>query len=302
MSVDVTIKNRQFLKKPLSIKDVIMGKYAYGTVDEYGRNTGKHVPGDIVVYDPKKIGRGVTLPWNRIYKDEISIRLNHLCTKYDADMFYDIVRNIMHVWKTKKFEQDGNMFTEDDIENVRKDVDKSFFDLMADVGTASGGKNSDYITIFGVMYPLDLDIETIEKFGQEKDAEGYAEYLHNMQSQDAFYAVPLIYSDKKKPDSFFGAFAITSGTPTVLPIVPKPPIGTKNPKTGDNLVCDMFVASLFSYEKKKIVGTMKYSDFLEKADVRSAPPVDKTHVLLPGLSEKKMAELAEFAKENPWEE
>lgn len=41
MSIDVTIRNRQLIKKPLELQDLTLGKYACCSLDEYGRNTGE---------------------------------------------------------------------------------------------------------------------------------------------------------------------------------------------------------------------------------------------------------------------
>ena len=48
MSVEVVIKNKQLIKKPLTIEDITMGKYACGTSDQYMRNTCEVKDGDIV--------------------------------------------------------------------------------------------------------------------------------------------------------------------------------------------------------------------------------------------------------------
>ena len=49
MSVEVVIRNKQFIKKPLTVQDITMGKYSCGTVDQYMRNTREVKNGDLVL-------------------------------------------------------------------------------------------------------------------------------------------------------------------------------------------------------------------------------------------------------------
>ena len=93
MSVEVVIKNKQFIKKPLTVKDITMGKYSCGTVDQYMRNTREVKNGDLVIYNKDKIGRGVTvMGWSSAVKNEVTVVANALSTRYDYEMFYDIIK------------------------------------------------------------------------------------------------------------------------------------------------------------------------------------------------------------------
>lgn len=298
MSIDVVIRNKQLFKKALQPEDVTLGKYSCGKLDEFGRNDRKSKEGNLVIYDQKKIGRGVSLMWTPDMKNEIALSVNFFSTKYDMEMFYEIIRNILHVWKAKTFEQDGVAFSEEDIDRLCKEQKESSLSFMKDVEQLTKEKGNS-VTIFGAMFPLDVDVKLLEKFGSEKDEEGYAEYLHRLQSVDAYYAVPMIYKNKKKPNSFIGNFAITSDTDTIFPIEAKVPIGFKDPSTGGAIQCDFFAVTLFSYEKKRIVGAMLFEDFIRMADVKSNPEFDKAHVLLKGISEAKMDELANSEHEDP---
>ena len=261
MGIDVTIKNRQLFKRALKIEDLTLGKYACGTSDEYERNTFKVTDGNLVIYNPDKIGRGITaLGWNSNVKDKIELSVNFLSTRYDMEMFYEIIRNVMHVWKAKDFEQDGITFTEDDIEALCKDNKELSLKYMVDMCKDNKTGNGAF-TIWGAMFPLDIDTDLLINFGFKKDEEGYADYLHKLQSMDVYYAVPAIYGVKGKEDAFWGAYSITSETDTVFPLKPQTPIFFKNPKTNKRLECEFFAVSLYSLKQKKILAIMRYEDF-----------------------------------------
>jgi len=303
MGLDVTIKNKQLFKKPLKPDDLRMGKYKIGAVDEYGRISSKFKPGgDLAVYDPDRIGRGIMVSgWSDNVKNSIDLRVNYLCTKYDMEMFYAIIRNIMHVWKAKTFEQDGCEYSEAQIDEQCQEQKRSSMSFLSSIDRMTGEKKSDFVTISGAIFPLDLDVQILKKFGTEGDEEGYAKYLHELQSKDLYYAVPLIYKNKHEP-TFFGNFAITSDTPSIVPLVPKAPPMFKDSETGKGVECAFYVVSFFSYAQKKVVGRMSYDDFKRLAELENCEMFDKTHVILPGISEKAMEEMMASEHEDPLKE
>jgi hypothetical protein len=301
MGIDVTVKNRQLFKKALKLGDITLGKYTCGTSDEYARNTCEPGDGDLIVYNPEKIGRGVIVSnWNSNIKDEISLRVNFLSTRYDMEMFYEIIRNVMHVWKAKNFEQDGGIYTEDDIDALCKDNKELSLRYMVDMCKDKKTDDSAF-TIFGAMFPLDLDTDLLINFGFKKDEEGYADYLHGLQSMDVYYAVPAVYRRKDKESAFWGAYSVTATVDTVFPLKPRAPLFFKNPDTNEDLKCDFFVVSLYSLAQKKTLAIMSFEDFCRLAGVGNCQTFDKNHVVIKGISEEKMAEMAASEYVNPLE-
>ena len=284
MGIDVRIKNGQLFKKPLKIEDVTLGKYKYGALDDYWRNTEELTEGYNVLYDPNHIGRGIEFLWSENLKDEIELKANFLSTKYDMEMFYEVIRNILHIWKAKSFEHDGSNCKESDIDELLR-IQKQF-----NLEQMSGIDQMNISTIFGAMHPIDIDTERVKGYGDKGDEEGFAEYLHNLQCRDAYYVVPIIY--KVNETEFFGSYAITAETDTIFPKRPSNPIMFKDPNTGEQLRCSFFVVTLFSLEKKCAVGRMGFDEFVEKAGIADCPEHDASHVFLKGLSEERIAELA----------
>ena len=300
MSVEVVIKNKQFIKKPLAIQDITMGKYAAGTIDQYMRNTREVKDGELVVYNPDKIGRGVSISgWSSDLKNEISIVANSFSTKYDYEMFYDIIGNIMRVWKTKNFEQEGIKYTDADLEKLCLDQQTNGIGMMADIEKIVNSEDGEDLTFFSALLPLNIKINKIAKFGKAKDLEGYANYLHELQAVDAYYAVPLYYGQKNKKDAYFGNYAITSDTDTIFPVKPKVPPFFTDPSTGKALQCSLYVVTLYSYAKKQVVGRLSFEDFVRLADIKNCPEFDATHVFLKGISEERMAEMAATEHDDP---
>ncbi|MCR5458296.1 MAG: DUF4299 family protein [Acetatifactor sp.] len=300
MSINVTIKNGKLIKKPLELQDLTLGKYACGSLDEYGRNTGEIKDGDIVIYDPKAIGRGITVrAWSANVTEEIWLMANNLATGRDMELFYEVIKNVMHVWKAKSFEQEDAVYSEADIDRLCSEQRRFALKYMAGLDRMTQNSKSDYVTIYCAMLPIDVDVRLLQKFGMEEDEEGLKKYLHELQSKDVYYAVPYIYRCKQKENAFFGNFTVTSETDTIFPRVAKTPFGFRNPATGKNLECDFFTVSLFSLKQDRAVGRMSFEDFVRLAGIEDCQPFDKTHVILKGLSEEKMAELANSEHKDP---
>lgn len=300
MSVEVVIKNKQFIKKSLTIQNITMGKYAAGTTDQYMRNTNEVKDGELVVYNPKKIGRGIAvIGWNSDIKNEITLVANSFSTKYDFEMFYDIIGNIMRVWKTRNFEEEGIKYSDGDLERLCMEQKINSLSMMADIETMVKKEEGEDLTFFSAMIPLDIKLGVLRKFGEAKDEEGYANYLHELQSLDAYFAVPFYYASKTKKDTFFGNYAITSDTDTIFPVKPKIPPFFSNPATGKALECSIYVVSLFSYSQKKSVGTLSFEDFVRLADIGNCAEFDASHVILKGISEERMAEMAATEHDDP---
>ncbi len=288
MGVDVTIKNKQLFKKPLTVSDLTLGKYQCGVPDQYGRSSRKPGAGDLVIYDENRIGRGVVaFSWSGSVRNQIDLRLNSLSTYTDIDMFCEIVKNILCVWKAKKFEWDGVEYTEADLGNLIAEQKNFTLDLLADIDNVGKGRN-DYITIPCALINLDLDIGMLKACGTSKDEKSYADLLHKLQSPDLYYAVPSIFEHKERKKEFFGNYVITTNTGTIFPVKASVPLMFTNPNTGKALECTDFRVSLFDYDKKQMIGTLDFDDFIRKADISNCPEFDASHVVLKGMSAEEL--------------
>ena len=301
MSVEVVIKNKQLIKKPLTIQDITMGKYACGSSDQYMRNTGEVKEGDLIVYNPKKIGRGIgILPWKSGLKTEITLLANSFSTRYDFELFYDVIGNIMRVWKTKHFEQEGIKFSADDLGRLCEEQKSASLNLMADIENILKDDGNE-ITIFGAMFPLYVETRIIKRLGIARDEEEYADYLHSLQCMDAYYAIPLFYNGKVKTDIIFGNYAITSETDTIFPVKPIVSPFVNDPNTGKPLECSLYAVSLYSYAKKKMIARVSFDDFCKMADIENCEKHDRMHVILKGISEERLEEMAAEGHADPLE-
>ena len=294
MGIEVRIQNKRLIKKPLNISDIV-GSYSYGYMDDFFRLKEGLVEGTNVVYDPQHIGRGFEFDWNNDLKSEISLRLNFLSTIYDIKIFYECIRTIMTVWGAKTFEQDGSTYRLEDIESVQASANENNSKYLA----MQDEMEEQYKTVIvlGAMNPVNFECSEISRYVADNDLEGYAKKLHELQSMDLYYAVPMIYRVNGK--DFFGNYTVTATTDTILPLKASDPPLFKNPDTGEDLKCSFFSVTLVSLEKEGAVGRMSFDDFAKEIDLASLPKYDANHVILKGLPEERIMELANMPHIDP---
>ena len=139
-----------------------------------------------------------------------------------------------------------------------------------------------------------------EKY-MERLVKEYADYLHSLQCMDAYYAIPLFYNGKVKTDTIFGNYAITSETDTIFPVKPIVPPFVNDPNTGKPLECSLYAVSLYSYAKKKMLARVSFDDFCKMADIENCEKHDRMHVILKGISEERLEEMAAEGHDDPLE-
>ena len=207
----------------------------------------------------------------------------------------------MKVWKTKHFEQEGIKYSADDLGRLCEEQKSSSLDFMADIENIMKDREINEITIFGAMFPLYVETSIIKRLGIARDEEEYADYLHSLQCMDAYYAIPLFYQSKTNADMPFGNYAITSETDTIFPVKPLVPPFVNDPKTGKPLECSLYAVSLYSYAKKQMLARVSFEDFCRMADIGNCEKHDRLHVILKGISEERLAEMAAEGCPDPLE-
>ena len=288
MSIEVTVRQRGFFHKtPLELEDLTGNNLKYGIMDFGYRLIPEDTKGGVlVVYDPEHIGRGAEAMFEEGMKDRITLRLTEFgTTVYDVNLFYEMIERICHKWDTEEFEQGGRKYTLYDIEKLKEENREFCMGYFRDAGRLSG---SDVLTVTAVMMPLRIPAETLEKFGKENDEEGYAKYLHDLQSVDAYYALPALYQSRQTGE-IFGLYAISAGADSIISRKPELPLSS--PVGMDQV--KFFAVSFYVFSEKTVAGTIRYEDFANEVLTPELKAFDDEHVILPGLPEERIREIVE---------
>lgn len=289
MALEINLKQKGLFKKELTLNDITAGFYRYGVTDEYYRlDEGSTDGQNIIFYNPQHIGRGVEIDWKEGIKEEINLRLPLPATDYDIEMTYDIVRRIADKWHLKDFAQDGEPHTLDDIEGDIAYQKEFSLKRLADFGDK--GDRYSQLTIFAVMWPVEMTASQLSRFGHSGSGQGFATFLHNCQCRDLFYAVPRLYR-MNDSDSIVAIWTITATVDSIIPDRRRLPVSMAMP--GEKLPeCEKYLVSLVSIQQNKMLTCIDYNDFLQAVGAESLERMDYSTLILPGLSEEKVANIA----------
>ena len=295
MSSEVIIRQKGLFKKVIT-KEMIVGEYHYGVLDDkYRLDEGKWIEGYNIVFDNEHIGRGVEVKYTKDMKNEVCLKLPYVCTRYDIELFYKLIRNICEICKTDTFEQDGAIYKLEDINKCILDQRNYCIGLLKDIKEMVLG---DVITIFAVKYPLTVSVEDLREFGLREDEEGFADYLHTKQYRDLYYASPTIYRNNDD-GTYFAVYSVTAGVDTIFPFkAHTPPLLTADPSTNKPLEIDKYIVGLGILESDEFA-SIAFEDFIKEIDVFQYEKIDTLHVVMPALSVERVREILAKGYKDP---
>lgn len=262
MAVNVRIKQKSFFKKKLKIKKLIkMTGLDYGVMDDYFRLERNKIGNPVIIYDKRKLARGIEMV---IDNKDVLLKLNFPATKEEIRHFYHTIEIICSYLKVKDYIRDEEQVCiEDSDMYIKMDEECSISSLEY---LQECVETSNYNVMFGVYNPISLGRKEMEKI--QNNLESFSEFLHELQSVDAYYAVPEMYNVN---DRLIGMYIIGPNIKSIVPLehcVPKEPfVELNNIKS----VEEWYV--LFGVEK-----AIKYTDFINNIDISEY--YDAGHVIV----------------------
>lgn len=282
MSIDVLIKQRLFGNKTMPLK-VILGEHLhYGTFVEDQLNVGELGETEFIAYNPKSIGRGFSVVWNPKEKKAIALRLPQPSTTQELKDFYDAIERMVNHWH-------GNLVV--DGSRVRLPDFLSNFENMVDVNNKILNHFSQQVldrksvifTLYSTMWPLTIGKEEATMFMENPNY--YAEWLHEKQSINVYFASPDFYIGD---NGIFARYILTNNLPAVFPYQPMVPFGTTDPATGKQLECKEWLILLGVEGEKEPLCEMEYSKFLSLIPENKKSKYDGNHFLLDEMTEEEI--------------
>ena len=280
MSIDITIRQNGFMKKPLPF-EVIRGGLEYGSFDGLKLKEGEIGEGEFMLYHPSHLARGFSVIWRKGEKNQIEMRLLSPTCAEEIDDFYDTIERVASFWKNCSIEQDGAAMELASIPFWRKDMKE--FNLRTLIDFCSEKEGHDNLTLYCAYWPLVFGPKEKELFRQANDLSGFRDFLHEKQSVDAYYANPHFYVDNNNnKDGPFGSFTITEDCDSIFPVEPYVPFGVSDPETDEQLKVNRWYISYYSFTKNEIIGYTHYSDFIDS--IKDMEYYDAGNVLIKGLT------------------
>ena len=262
MSIDIVIRQKGFFKKTIPLSVILGDHLACGVYDACFRlEEGEAKEGELAVYRPDRKARGFTVTWTPRERRKITLRTLHPTAAHELEDYFATVERIMTYWNAT-LEVDGfkNVPLPTFMESLDAMIEhnRRYLEMFTDKVLA--GERGP-ITLCCALWPLHFGVKEAEAAKEHPAgaADYLAEWLHERQSVDAYYAAPGFITEA---GGLFGRFAFSADCQSVFPLTPSVPFGVTDPKTGRPPVVEDYEVAFVSPAEDGILGTVPYDLFL----------------------------------------
>ncbi len=282
MSIDVLIKQRLFGNKTMPL-EVILGEHLhYGNFVKDQLNVGELGETEFVAYNPQSIGRGFSAVWNPKEKKAIALRLPQPSTTQELRDFYDAIERMVNYWHGNLIVDGSRVSLPDFLSTFENMVDFNN-KILNQISHQVLDGESDALTLYSTMWPLTIGKEEATMFMENPNY--YAEWLHEKQSVNVYFASPDFYIGDS---GIFARYILTNNLPAVFPYQPTVPFGTTDPSTGKQLECKEWLILLGIEGEAGPFCEMEYSKFLSLIPENKKSKYDGSHFLLAEMTEEEI--------------
>lgn len=290
MAFTLKIKARALLGPKKTDIDALLRScgMAYGNTNEfYILEEGKSNQGTAVLYNPKKLGRGIFMDFSENEKGSLTLSYNIPTTASEIDDFLNLVQGIEKQLKKVELycEEEEKKYTVSELISNRENMIVFSLNTLNDFC-----QNQDYSSyIFTLaMWPLVLTDEQAQEFAHCKDLEGLEKLFHEKQALDAYYAKPRLLQNNNTGK--IGAFyTLTEECDSIFPIRAD---GFLNLDTQDLKIDDGMIQFYIYSENRLMDGLFNYEKFSQYILQHGATLYDKEHMLVPSMTKAELETMA----------
>lgn len=213
MAVNVRISQKGLFKKKLTVENIAeLRNLSYGISDANCCLIENEIGKYTLVYDSKNLARGIEVSFE---DTDVLLRLNLPTSRTEIHLFYDLIQEICKKFNTDKFTREGEETNVDLIPTFIQYDDEASCNALVDVKNKLIENNYEQLTIFGVLNPIAIGIESFEEINGDTDKLGI--FLNRLQQMDVYYANPKVY---QKNEKMFGIYFIGEEITSVVPVKP----------------------------------------------------------------------------------
>ena len=296
MAVNILIKPKEKVNLTFSkLKEIAGNEFVYGHSNSpnyvFFDYEGEDITNvDIILYDPVKIGRGITVC--ALEDGNIETLLNVPCTSNDVKNFFNVVKRLCNYCGVEEFIMDEeSVVPVADIEELKGSIREWNTEVL---GQYLEQNKEGTLIIFGGSNPVGMGTDMIGKLltllGGDME-KVFADYINEKQQIDAHDMNPRIY--RHRVDGILGAYALTEGVVSIIPKSAYIPFNSGLPEeiTSDNI--DLWAVSLVvqNGDEYEVAGYVNYADLIDNLPEESFTQYDNSHYLVKGLSRAEIDSL-----------
>ena len=292
MSIDIVIRQKGLFKKTLPLSVILGDSLACGVYEAgYRLDPGewRSEDGEILVYDPHHKGRGFSVIWTPTQKKGVVLRALHPTCAEELKAVYAAVARITDYWHCS-LEVDGNPMTPAEFQAGLPDmleVNDRYLGLF--IKECMDKEQYESMTLFSAFWPLELGAKEAAEFqnAPEGATARFAEWLHEIQSVDTYYAVA---GYMEEDDGIVSRFAFTEDCDSLFPVKPAVPFGVTG-ADGKPLEVSRYEVAIFSTTTQSVIATIPYDAFMKSLSPDKVSYYDAKRVRIAPHSLTELKEL-----------
>jgi len=237
-----------------------------------------------ILYNPKRIGRGIFFDGREMQEGKVLISYNIPTTETEINDFINVVielkkqlKKISIVCEETKQEYTLNQLIDSKEEMVRFSLEK------LNEFCSNKEYTSNVLTL--AYWPFVLPDENVKKFASCTDLKEFEQLIHSKQDIDVYYAKPTFY--KNRDGNIIANYVLTEECESIFPIKSDGYFATNKIEIDEGLVC-FYILS----EDRMIDGAYNYDKFIEYIMHKKCQYFDKSHIIVPSMSKEELVEMA----------
>lgn len=259
----------------------------YGSDDDFFiLQEGQMSGGTAIFYNPDRIGRGIFFDGSKGENGLYEISYNIPTTGGEIADFIKLVKEVeRRLGKAEMYcVEEERTFTGEELE---QNLDQFVrFNLESLKQFCNNKEYQNYILTLA-MWPYTLPADKVLAWGGCTDLADFEKTLHEIQSQDVYYAKPRLM--RKGDAGDIGAFyVLTEECESVFPVRADGFLNLNQLKIKEG-----FVQFYIYSEERMLDGIYSYERFIERIRTYGAQQFDADHVLIPSLNKESLEKLAD---------
>ena len=232
-----------------------------------------------ILYNPKRIGRGIFFDSSNVSKGEITISYNIPTTPAEIRDFVGVAKEIERQFGKASFfcEEENREYTISSLEN---NIDAMIAFSLEKLNEFCSNHELQQLLLTMTMFPWYVDNNKREEYKTCNNLDDFENKLHELQSEDRYYAKPSLFRNKNDGKNL-AVYTLTDDCESIFPVKAETFVNMDNIKIDEGLV------GFFIFEEKKSVdGLFPYNEFIEFVKEKGATPFDAEHLKVPAISKE----------------
>ena len=242
------------VNQEFDIKRLLSSNMGYGVYEDAYRLHEGVIGSPTVIFDAERIGRGVEVD---VEEGKLVFSSSVPSTNSDVELLFNLLQRAMELTGAKEMIFDEKAVAcglsgelKDEIKQIHQKALRVLEDALED-------ENQRQLLIHGATQVVSIDRQEARQMVESWDE--FGEYLHRVQAQDLYFAVPMFL---ERNDGILALYILSDGVRSSFPLEKNFLVDT------EQLVVSKWAVGFFDRASEDLMGMIPYDDFL--ADVLDA--------------------------------